>query len=99
MVAAATSPSAIFLMIVLLLVLGGKRLSRGVVPEPAARLAAGSKQKLSNKFCRTVEQARSPCLNFRSFSSDAQAFGRFPMLVFLAAQPGLEAIEIKVDHR
>src|SRR5580704_1395136 len=36
---------------------------------------------------------------FCSLGGDAQVLRRFLMLGLLAAQPGLEAIEIEIDHR
>src|SRR5579872_569011 len=42
--------------------------------------------------------ANSATINGRSFGGDAQGFRRLVMLAFLAAQPGLEPIEIKIDH-
>src|SRR5580704_1438226 len=80
----------------------GKRLRRSGVPQPALFWSQVPRKnyrtnfvELWNKRCPSATRARS----LRSLGGDAQPFGRFLMLGLLAAQPGLEAIEIEIDHR
>ena len=62
---------------------------------------AGSGQKIIEQILRSYGTGRATYVAaaFDLLSGNAQPFGRFLMLILLAAEPGLEAIEIEIDHR
>src|SRR5580700_10158412 len=78
----------------------GKRVRRSVVPGTASCWSRVPRKNYRTNFAELWNRPwRVRHAAFRSLGGDAQPFGRFLMLGLLAAQPGLEAIEIEIDHR